>query len=249
MVSARTLEAGTNSFAADKSHTHMNSTRWPSLTEFAKHLGREGTCRVEETEKGLHIAWIDNSPEALRRQDALRKKEKMERGDEERENQLIQEQIQRAKQEVNAHNEEDEEKRMLQRGEGEKIKLSFGTRTTPEKLPTPPHTSEGENPADGRKDMGIPVETLQTSTPPAEDSSRSPLVQAPAIKISAGVMANKPKNVFAAQKKSFGKKLAPSEQPKRTSVAERIMKEDLERKRGQETQRFDVSNTKRQRLN
>ena len=43
----------------------MNSTRWVTLTEFVKHLGRSGVARVDETEKGLYIAWIDNSPKAL----------------------------------------------------------------------------------------------------------------------------------------------------------------------------------------
>ena len=72
-------------YIANKIHIHMNSTSIKSLTELGKYLGREGLCRVEEGEKGLEVAWIDNSPEALRRQDALRKKERMERGDEERE--------------------------------------------------------------------------------------------------------------------------------------------------------------------
>ncbi|KAG5220654.1 domain of Kin17 curved DNA-binding protein-domain-containing [Salix suchowensis] len=52
-------------YIADKEHLHMNSTRWVTLTEFVKHLGRSGVARVDETEKGLYIAWIDNSPKAL----------------------------------------------------------------------------------------------------------------------------------------------------------------------------------------
>lgn len=43
----------------------MNATRWVTLTEFVKHLGRSGVARVDETEKGWFIAWIDNSPKAL----------------------------------------------------------------------------------------------------------------------------------------------------------------------------------------
>jgi DNA/RNA-binding protein KIN17 len=43
----------------------MNSTRWVTLTEFIKHLGRTGVARVDDTEKGWFIAWIDNSPKAL----------------------------------------------------------------------------------------------------------------------------------------------------------------------------------------
>src|SRR5277367_1901347 len=80
-----------------KRNIFTNATKWPTLTEFAKFLGREGICRVEENEKGLHIAWIDNSAEALRRQDAVRRQEAMEKGDEEREQRMIDEQIKRAR--------------------------------------------------------------------------------------------------------------------------------------------------------
>lgn len=52
-------------YIADKSHLHMNATRWVTLTEFAKHLGSTGVARVDETEKGWFIAWIDSSPKAL----------------------------------------------------------------------------------------------------------------------------------------------------------------------------------------
>lgn len=47
-----------NEFIADKNHIHMNSTRWLTLTEFVKYLGREGKCKVEETEKGWFITLI-----------------------------------------------------------------------------------------------------------------------------------------------------------------------------------------------
>ena len=52
-------------YISDKSHLHMNSTRWVTLTEFVKHLGRSGIAKVDETEKGWFIAWIDSSPKAL----------------------------------------------------------------------------------------------------------------------------------------------------------------------------------------
>ena len=55
-------------FIHDKHHQHMNSTRWVTLTEFVKHLGRTGVARVDETEKGWFLAWIDNSPKALEKQ-------------------------------------------------------------------------------------------------------------------------------------------------------------------------------------
>jgi len=52
-------------FISDKHHLHMNATRWVTLTEFVKHLGRASIARVDETEKGWFLAWIDNSPKAL----------------------------------------------------------------------------------------------------------------------------------------------------------------------------------------
>ncbi|ORX60358.1 hypothetical protein DM01DRAFT_1332516 [Hesseltinella vesiculosa] len=55
-------------YIADRNHIHMNATRWNSLSEFVRHLGREGICKVDETERGYWITWIDNSPQALARQ-------------------------------------------------------------------------------------------------------------------------------------------------------------------------------------
>ena len=43
-------------------HVHMNSTKWLTLTEFVKYLGREGKCKVEETPKGWYITLIHKDP-------------------------------------------------------------------------------------------------------------------------------------------------------------------------------------------
>ena len=40
----------------------MNSTKWLTLTEFVKYLGREGKCKVEETPKGWYITLIHKDP-------------------------------------------------------------------------------------------------------------------------------------------------------------------------------------------
>ncbi|KIJ64589.1 hypothetical protein HYDPIDRAFT_175530 [Hydnomerulius pinastri MD-312] len=87
-------------FIQDKSHLHMNATRWVTLTEFVKHLGRCGIARVDETEKGWFIAWIDSSPKALAKQEASMKKERATMSDEQRERILIAEQIERAKEQT-----------------------------------------------------------------------------------------------------------------------------------------------------
>ncbi|KAI2608647.1 domain of Kin17 curved DNA-binding protein-domain-containing protein [Hypoxylon fragiforme] len=230
-------------YIGNKEHIHMNATKWHSLTEFAKYLGREGICKVHENEKGIHIAWVDDSPDALRRKEAVRRKELQDKGDEEREQMLIKEQIRRAKREAGEQNEEEvdnTEDKGLKRQEGEKIKLSFGVKPTtqpaanasPEK-PTP-ETSRSP-PKDTSKNESEQT-TAQPQPQPASSATEKPATAAP-ISLK---MAAKPqtKNVFAAAKKNAlaggSKKPSAFEQPKKMSEAERIMKEELERKRSRE---------------
>lgn len=222
-------------YISDKMHIHMNATKWPSLTEFAKHLGREGICRVEDTEKGLQIAWIDNSPEALRRQDALRKKERQDKGDEEREQKLIRDQIAKAEADAEAKRlqEGDEASGELSRDEGEKIKLSFGPKSNePLKPPTPPVIEERGHEVEG----GGEQEALQCIPPPT--GVPTPPREKTPLKLN---ISNKPKNVFASgpRKNALGgSKAPPKAVPQRPmSQAERIMKGELERKRQLEEQR------------
>ncbi|KAL9625377.1 MAG: hypothetical protein Q9160_000440 [Pyrenula sp. 1 TL-2023] len=243
-------------YIRDKNHLHMNSTRWNSLTEFAKHLGREGVCRVDEEEgdesgrgAGLYISWIDNSPEALRREDALRKKERQERGDEERELQDIEEQIRRARN-AGGKGEEDEieedAKRELQRSEGEKIKLNFGGKQLP-KPPSPPLTDKSEEEMEQQSKAQSPA--MKLATPESQTPSEPPASK-PTFKFG-GSAPNKLKNVFATAKKTNplgGNKkttTVPAQQKPR-SEAERIMKEEMERKRLREEGKFNPA--KRQRV-
>ncbi|KAF8473905.1 domain of Kin17 curved DNA-binding protein-domain-containing protein [Kalaharituber pfeilii] len=196
-------------YISNKQHIHMNATRWVSLTEFVKYLGREGLCRVEEGEKGLFISWIDNSPEALARKEAIRKKERMDRGDEEREQKAIQEQIERARREAEISGrlgpELSEDQKVLQRGsEAEKIKLSLGVKTNSTFTLDAAASPEAE-PKDAKKEILV--------NPPTKKS----------------------KNVFAAMaKKKSGevkKDIGSVALSRPMSEAERIMKEELERKR------------------
>lgn len=241
----------------------MNATRWPSLTEFAKFLGREGICRVEEDDKGIHVAWIDNSPEALRRQDAIRKKERQDRGDEEREQALIRAQVRRAQQDAEGRGgaELDEAEAGLKREEGEKIKLSFGAKPAPSNgesssvlagssTQTPsglPPTTTVASPNNGKEheESATPAETQDTPNVPSVEAEPA---SKPAVKMS---FQSKPKNVFAAAKKNAlggGKKAAIIEQPKKMSEAERIMKEELERKRNRGPSGFGGPAPKKQRF-
>lgn len=68
-----------NEYIRDKEHVHMNATKWNSLSEFVKFLGREGIVNVREDEKdGLMIAWRDTSVEAVRRREEIRAQEQAE---------------------------------------------------------------------------------------------------------------------------------------------------------------------------
>ncbi|KAF8606986.1 hypothetical protein BDV93DRAFT_331620 [Ceratobasidium sp. AG-I] len=124
-------------FIQDKNHLHMNATRWVTLTEFIKYLGRAGIVHVDETEKGWFIAWIDSSPKALAKADAARKKERATTSDEQRERNLIAEQIERAREAGGKDEEETEEGAVqgLKRDEGEKLVLSFGGKKKSESPP------------------------------------------------------------------------------------------------------------------
>ena len=62
----------------------MNATKWETLSNFVKYLGKSGQAIVDETEKGWFIAWIDRDPAALARQAQLAKKRKHDMDDEER---------------------------------------------------------------------------------------------------------------------------------------------------------------------
>ncbi|CAG8693161.1 23599_t:CDS:2, partial [Cetraspora pellucida] len=113
-------------YISDRHHIHMNGTIWDTLTDFVKHLGREGTCAVDETPKGWFISWIDNSPKALARQEAILKKERAEKDEEERARRLIEEQIERAQKEADNPGLDEEKFTELKRSnEEDKIKLNI----------------------------------------------------------------------------------------------------------------------------
>lgn len=213
---------------ADKEHIHMNATKWKSLTQFAAYLGREGICRVEETEKGLFVSYIDRSPETMRRREAILKKERQDRGDEEREQQQIQEQIERARRNAEKKDEIDPEARTLQRKEGEKVKLNigFGSKTNGESKSGASRTQSPEEKDKEPSSAAPDTSAVESPAAPVEAAS-----QPAAPKLSMSLNNNKPKNVFAAMAKKnplAGKKGPVLEQPKKMTEQERIMKEEME---------------------
>ena len=66
-----------NEYIQDKEHSHMNATKWETLSGFVQYLGRTGKVRVDESEVDgkLYITWIDRNPEAMAR--AKKKQQKV----------------------------------------------------------------------------------------------------------------------------------------------------------------------------
>ncbi|GAA6018126.1 hypothetical protein JCM10207_006088 [Rhodosporidiobolus poonsookiae] len=177
-------------YISDKQHLHMNATRFLSLTEFCKHLGRTGVAHVDETEKGWWIAWIDNSPRALAKAEANQKKERGDMDDEMRQRKLIQEQIERAREEGERRRreaaaaaaaggdaplegeaeEEQAPSNELKRDEGEKLSLSLSFKAPGAvKEPSPPSAAADSSSAPAASDA--PSSSAPTPAPSAPTST------------------------------------------------------------------------------
>ncbi|NWT97879.1 KIN17 protein, partial [Urocynchramus pylzowi] len=84
-----------NEYISHREHIHMNATKWETLTDFTKWLGREGLCRVCETPKGWYIQYIDRDSETIRRQQEQERKKKQDLDDEEQTAKFIEQQVRR----------------------------------------------------------------------------------------------------------------------------------------------------------
>ncbi|KAK2718317.1 hypothetical protein QYM36_005579 [Artemia franciscana] len=108
----------------DRNHVHMTATQWVTLTEFIKYLGRSGQVIADETEKGWFITYIDRDPETIALQEKLVKKEKMEKDDNDRMMEFLQQQVEKGKSASRAITEPQFTE--LQRGESdEQIKINL----------------------------------------------------------------------------------------------------------------------------
>ena len=81
---------------ANPEHVHLNSTKWMTLTGYVKHLGQSGLAKVEETETGFDILYIDRSQATMDKLEHHRKRALIERTEEERERKALQEQVEKA---------------------------------------------------------------------------------------------------------------------------------------------------------
>jgi len=192
-------------YIADKSHLHMNATRWVTLSEFIKHLGRTGIGRVDETEKGWLIAWIDSSPNALSKAEASLKKDRATISDEARERQHIAEQIEKAKGEA-AHSESPPHavEEGLKRDDTEKVVLSFSAK---------PATATALTASTSLK--------LNALKPAPNPLKTNPLKRANVFKNGGA----------STSSEQAGKVVNDKKRPAPVSAAERLIQEEQERKR------------------
>jgi DNA/RNA-binding protein KIN17 len=94
-------------YIGDKSHIHMNSTIWTTLTQFCKYLGREGKAVVDETEKGWYIQYIDRDPKLAAKQLQQQERKQHEVSEEERISRMIAIQMEAARAAVGRDEEAD----------------------------------------------------------------------------------------------------------------------------------------------
>ncbi|CAE6490219.1 unnamed protein product [Rhizoctonia solani] len=217
-------------YIQDKHHLHMNATRWVTLAGFCKHLGRAGIAHVDETEKGWFIAWIDNTPKALAKADAARKKERATTSDEQRERNLIAEQIERAR-EAGAQDDEDAAESSaqgLQRDEGEKLVLSFGAKKQSPPAEETKSEDEVKVKVEGEESAPAPAPSASSSVKPINVFKPGNAFKPGANPLKAG-NALKSGNVFKAAKPAGSATDAPKKRP--MSAAEALIFEEQERKR------------------
>lgn len=106
----------------------MNATRWSSLTGLCRHLGRTGKVIADETEKGWFITYIDRDPETIARQEAVLKKQKMDKDDLERVSSFIEKQVEKGKQEKGEEEDEPVFTEFKRENPEEKIQIQLSSK-------------------------------------------------------------------------------------------------------------------------
>lgn len=239
-------------YIQERHHLHMNATKWLSLTDFIKHLGREGIVKVEENETGWFISWIDNSPAALAKQDQLRKMEREKESDGVRERKRMEEMIRKAREEKEererkAGEDSGEKKEGLNRAEGEKVKLGFSFKKKEDGAKLGSTNSEGsivaETSASGPTSTAAPAASSASASTSASTSTTStsmplklgtnplkasnPLTPSTSNPLKSNPL--KPNPLKSSNSLKSGS--ASSSSPSARTAAERIMADEQERKR------------------
>ncbi|KAL5116532.1 hypothetical protein ACEQ8H_005528 [Pleosporales sp. CAS-2024a] len=187
-----------NTYIAHKEHVHMNATKWSSLTEFTKYLGREGICHVKEDEKdGLMIAWKDTSAAAITRREEIAAQEAAEARSGASEDKILKKMAKRAQEEAEA-------KKAIE------AKRAAAAAVVAQKENTTPPAEDG-SPAEEKK-VDSPLDGLK-------EGEEEPKADAAPVKVSFGLKAKtaQPKAGLGPMKAQsvFKRKKDETEQPRK----------------------------------
>jgi len=84
-------------YIKERDHIHMNGTRWTTLTEFAHWLGENDMCKIDDSERGVLVTYIDRDPETIKRQELDAKRAQQAREAAERNQKEIERQMEATK--------------------------------------------------------------------------------------------------------------------------------------------------------
>lgn len=93
MVSANTVY---QEYIKDRDHLHMNATKWTTLSDFVKEMGRNGLCRVEDRDDGWWMSFVDRS--AAEKDRKARDIDRMRIAEEERAENMLRKRLELARQ-------------------------------------------------------------------------------------------------------------------------------------------------------
>lgn len=208
-----------NEYIQDKLHVHMNSTIWPTLTDFVKYLGRTGKCKVEETERGWFIEYINRDPDFLRRQEIAEKRRAAEVDDEMRHDAELDAMVATA-QALHGGKEDEDSGRyteLKRDGDVAKVKIALGPVTrlpaaaAGVAAPTPEHEEDPSGDGEAEED-----ELRHTAGlgPGPGDEGYEDYVKAQAQRAVAGIKRPRPQTI-AAFAEEDDESPAPPPEPKR----------------------------------
>lgn len=111
----------------DRHHTHMNSTKWGSLTAYVKYLEEQGLAEVEDTPKGIFIQYIDQNPDAIKRASERQRLEKAEMRDAQRFQKQLAQRVAALTAQSDAQPDDERELKAFERADGAKIGFAIGS--------------------------------------------------------------------------------------------------------------------------
>ncbi|CDR37253.1 CYFA0S01e08944g1_1 [Cyberlindnera fabianii] len=128
-----------NQLIQQKDHVHLNATKWSSLSQFIKHLAQQGIIKAHVTDEGddsmngVDIAYINNSGDEVMRKVMLKKKEQLEKSDEQLSQKLLEHQIRKGQKDAPVkEKQEEEEEDLTVKKSDTPIKISLGGIKKPE---------------------------------------------------------------------------------------------------------------------